>query len=113
MLFQKKTERAMNWLKEKNEKAIGNSSSDTPDTPDISIGSDSGEKIENTANESEYENWEEEVSDKISKKNTEKSKGMDLERFDFTAMLLSAFLIFAPVTLLILGLFALISWVFF
>jgi len=103
----------MNWLKEKNEKDSGNSSSNTPDIPDISIDSESSEKIEKTANESEYENWEEEVSDKKVKKHAEKSKGMDLEKYDFTAMLLSAFLIFAPVTLLILGLFALISWVFF
>jgi hypothetical protein len=103
----------MNWLKEKNEKDAGNSSTTTPDIPDISIDSESSEKIEKTASESEYENWEEEVSDKKVKKHAEKSKGTDLEKYDFTAMLLSAFLIFAPVTLLILGLFALISWVFF
>lgn len=113
MFFRKKTERAMNWLKEKNEKDKEDASSQTSDSPDYSIDNDSGERTETSVRDSEYEILEEEVSDKKLRKQKENVNGMDLEKHDLTAMLLAAFLIFTPVALLVLGLFALISWVFF
>lgn len=113
MLFQKKTERAMNWLKEQNEKELGKSSVYTADSPDTAEYPGNSTGTEDMEEAAEQPISSEKIRAGKEKKWEKESKGLDLEKHDITALMLSAFLIFLPVALVILGIFALISWVFF
>lgn len=68
MLFQKKFDRAMNLMKEKN-----------------------------SENDTKFQDFNEEL---------------ELEKNDKLAMLLGAFMVFIPTAVIILGIFALITWLF-
>lgn len=103
VFFQKKNDRAMSWLKEQNEKELQKEKDLTPSSPEDEediIGS------ENASEEPLAEMQE-------GRPRKKRKKGMELERHDMTALFLSAILIFMPVAILILGLFALIAWLFF
>lgn len=91
VLFEKKNERAMDWLKEKNEKEMESLDGAAPFSPD--------------------EPEKEAEPKKLPR--AHKKKGMEIERHDMMALTLSALLVFMPIAILILGLFALIAWVFF
>lgn len=103
VLFQKKNDRAMDWLKEQNKKEFTEPEDVTPYSPDAP-----GENTETA------ENAVDEESSKEKRKSHKNDKnGMELEKHDMAALTLAAFLVFVPVVILILGLFALISWLFF
>lgn len=109
MFFQKKNERAMNWLKEQNEKELHKLGNETPYSP---------EEDRKDLTEAEHtggipKEMQEAGSRKEDRKPGRKKKGMDIEKHDMTALTLAAFLVFMPVAILILGLFALVSWLFF
>ncbi|SHO52629.1 hypothetical protein [Anaerocolumna xylanovorans] len=102
VFFQKKNDRAMNWLKEQNDKELEKPDDAAPYSPD-EFSED--QKAENTADEDTIK--EKHKSHKNNK------KGMEIEKHDMSALTLAAFLVFMPIAILILGLFALISWLFF
>lgn len=98
MLFEKKNERAMNWLKETNQKEVEGLDGEAPFTPE-----ESADDIEDKS-----------INAKPKKSlRTHRKNGMEIEKHDMLALTLSALLIFMPIAILILGLFALIAWLFF
>lgn len=98
MLFEKKNERAMNWLKETNQKEAEGLDGEAPFTPE-----EPADDIEDKSK-----------SDRPKKLlRTHRNKGMEIEKHDMLALTLSALLVFMPIAILILGLFALIAWLFF
>ncbi|BCK00561.1 hypothetical protein [Anaerocolumna chitinilytica] len=97
VLFEKKNERAMNWLKETNQKEVEGLDGEAPFTPE------SADDIEDKS-----------INAKPKKSSrTHRKNGMEIEKHDMLALTLSALLIFMPIAILILGLFALIAWLFF
>lgn len=99
MLFQKKVDRAMDWLtqqnKDKNDKGeqdyeIEESIFDQPDQPEV------------------FKRKKKKLFEKSSKEDY-----LDVEKNDLPALMIAAFLIFVPAIALILGLFVLIAWLFF
>lgn len=128
MLFQKKADRAMNWLKEQNEKELDESPEIVPGSleteeypinlPETEDYTDTDESEEFTKDsEVEFQSSPERKRNRKTKRNkkqeVKESRGLDLEKHDMTALVISAFLIFLPVALVILGIFAMISWLFF
>lgn len=103
VFFQKKNERAMDWLKEKNQKELEKQKTAAPFSPD------DPHTFDDMSEESE--NKDNQQAEHKSLKN--KKKGMEIEKHDMTALTLAAFLTFMPIAILILGLFALIAWLFF
>lgn len=98
VLFEKKNERAMNWLKETNQKELNGLDGEAPFTPE-----EPTDEIEDKS-----------INDNPKKlSRTHRKKGMEIERHDMIALTLSALLVFMPIAILILGLFALIAWLFF
>lgn len=98
MLFEKKNERAMNWLKETNQKEVKDLDGEAPFAPE-----EPTDDIEDKSKSNKPK--------KLSR--THRKKGMEIEKHDMLALTLSALLIFMPIAILILGLFALIAWLFF
>jgi hypothetical protein len=98
VLFEKKNERAMNWLKETNQKEVEGLDGEAPFTPE-----EPADDIEDKSKSDKPK--------KLSK--THRKNGMEIEKHDMLALTLSALLIFMPIAILILGLFALIAWLFF
>lgn len=109
MFFQKKNDRAMNWLKEQNEKELDKRKDEASYSPEET---ESTEESGDTKEQSQ-ETWKEDTIKDVLESREKKKKGMDLEKHDMTALMVSAFLVFVPIAILILGLFALISWLFF
>lgn len=85
MIFQKKVDRAMDWLKEQNKNSQVN------DEP----------------------NKDEEINDEYIDLKNESTIKEQLEKNDLSALLIAAFLMFTPVILLVLGLFVLLAFLFF
>lgn len=85
MIFEKKVDRAMDWLKEQN--------------PDNQV-------------KDEY-NHEEEFTKEYIELENESSIKDEIEKNDIAALLISALLMFTPVIILVLGLFVLLAYLFF
>jgi len=102
VLFEKKNERAMNWLKETNQKEVEDLDGEAPFAPEEPT-DEPTDDIEDKSKSNKPK--------KLSR--THRKKGMEIEKHDMLALTLSALLIFMPIAILILGLFALIAWVFF
>jgi ATP-dependent Zn protease len=85
MIFEKKVNRAMDWLKEQNT---------------------------DTQVKEEYINDEENTQEYIELE-SESSIKDEMEKNDIAAIFISAFLMFTPVILLILGFFVLLAYLFF
>lgn len=99
MLFQKKVDRAMDWLSQQNtdkdnkseqEVEIEKSIFDQPDKPEI------------------FRRKKKKLFEKSSKEDY-----LEVEKHDMPALIIAAFLVFVPAIALILGLFVLIAWLFF
>lgn len=103
MIFQSKLDRAMDWLKHQyknNDKDNEKYHSDQWYVK-AEINSESNSSID-LVNELE--------EDVLS---SEEIKESDFEKHDFSALLISAFMVFMPFTVLILGIFVLLAWVIF
>lgn len=85
MIFEKKVDRAMDWLKEQN--------------PNNQVKEEYNHEDEFTQDYTEYKN--------------ESSINDEIEKNDMAALLISALLMFIPVIILILGLVVLLAYLFF
>lgn len=141
MFYQKKYERAMQWLREKNSKGIGDLDSDESIELDSHIQAhpdvfeeewyvrptDEKQYQEDLRRiEEEKEKAKEElyrINNTSYRKNKRKkdmvswheedNDKIDLEKHDMFALLFSSFIIFIPVIVLMLGLFVLVAWIMF
>lgn len=141
MFYQKKYERAMQWLREKNSKGIGDLDSDESIELDSHI-QDHPDAFEEEwyvrpTDEKQYqedlrriEEEKEKAKEELYRINNtsyrknkrkkdmvswheEDNDKIDLEKHDMFALLFSSFIIFIPVIVLMLGLFVLVAWIMF
>lgn len=141
MFYQKKYERAMQWLREKNSKGIGDLDADESIELDSHI-QDHPDAFEEEwyvrpTDEKQYqedlrriEEEKEKAKEELYRINNtsyrknkrkkdmvswheEDNDKIDLEKHDMFALLFSSFIIFIPVIVLMLGLFVLVAWIMF